>query len=84
MEQVKQFKEEQHEIQKHLHEELTKEKEKNKCLESKLNKSKLTVNEWKSSIIAQLDNLKSKLGEVRLLFYDVNSLNFLAITYKKD
>ena len=64
VEQVKQFKQQQEEIQKRLSEELDKEKEKNKHLESKLGQSKLSVDEWKNTIITQLDKLRETFGEV--------------------
>ena len=70
---MKQFKQQQEEIQKRLSEELDKEKEKNKHLESKLGQSKLSVDEWKNTIITQLDKLRETFGEVSscIFFYCV-------------
>ena len=64
VDQVKQFKEQQENIQKHLDEELAKEREKNRILESQLDKSKEFVGEWKENIIKQLDAIKKNIEEV--------------------
>lgn len=61
---MKQFKEQQENIQKHLDEELAKEREKNRILESQLDKSKEFVGEWKENIIKQLDAIKKNIEEV--------------------
>ena len=82
IDQVKKFKEMKEETEKHLRDELKKEKEKNNILMSKFNKARETkslesikLKKMKDEVIDKLDSLSHKLKSVSFLLFVFISWN---------